>query len=234
MFLSRSRNLDAMKVAALFSGGKDSTYAIYLAQQRGWDVTRLITIVPVKGESYMFHVPNIGLTGLLAEALGMEHVSFETEGVEEKELEDLRKALEGHDVEGILTGAIASDYQSIRIDRLCFDLGMRSFSPMWRWSQMMVLEDMVRAGFKVMIVGVYAEGLTESWLGRILDEKALEELADLSEKYGINISGEGGEFETLVVDGPNFHKKLEIVRSGKQWHGNSGELKVAEARLVLK
>lgn len=221
-----------MNVAALFSGGKDSTYAIYLAQQRGWTVGPLISIIPELGESYMFHVPNIGLAEILAQAMGIEHISFSTKGEEEKELEDLRDALEGHGVSGILTGAIASDYQSTRIDRLCHELGMPSFSMLWRWNQRHVLEDMAAAGFRTIIVGVYAEGLGEEWLGRELDEKALGELDEIAERYSINISGEGGEFETLVLDGPNFLKSLEIVDSVKHWKGTRGELVINEASLA--
>ena len=223
-----------MKVAALFSGRKGSTYAIYLAQQRGWTVGPLITLVPEHGESYMFHVPNIKWTGMLAEAMGLGHEEFTTPGEEEEELKDLRIALADRDIAGVLTGAIASDYQSTRIDRLCHELGMKSFSPLWRWEQRHVLDDMAAAGFKTIIVGVYAEGLGEEWLGRELDADALKELDKISEKYGINISGEGGEFETLVIDGPNFLKKFEIIESIKHWDGTRGELIIKEARLVSK
>ncbi|MFO7618391.1 MAG: TIGR00289 family protein [Thermoplasmata archaeon] len=221
-----------MNVAALFSGGKDSTYAIYLAQSRGWDVTKLVTMVPVKEESHMFHVPNINLCGMLAEAMGIPHVAFPTVGEEEKELEDLRKALAGLDVRGIVSGAIASDYQHTRIDRICQELGMVSFSPIWRWRQEFVLQDIIAAGFKVMIVGVYADGLGKEWLGRIIDNQSLKELATLSEKNRMNVSGEGGEFETLVLDGPNFMKRLEIIESESTWDGTRGELKITKARLV--
>ena len=223
-----------MKVAALFSGGKDSAYAIYLAQQRGWNVDPAITLVPEHGESYMFHLPNIHLAGMLAGAMGLRHLEFTTEGKEEDELEDLKIALANHEVAGVLTGAIASDYQSTRIDRLCHELGMRSFSPLWRWDQRMVLEDMVLAGFKTVIVGVYAEGLGEDWLGRELDESALKELDAIAVKYGINISGEGGEFETLVVDGPNYLRRVEIVDSEVLWEGTHGELRIKDAILVPK
>ncbi len=232
--MRKSTHLGLMNVAALFSGGKDSTYAIYLAQQRGWTVGPLISIIPEHGESYMFHVPNIHLTEMLAEAMRLRHVKFTTEGKEEEELDDLKIALADRDVAGVLTGAIASDYQTTRIDRLCHELGMRSFSPMWRWKQRHVLQDMAAAGFKTIIVGVYAEGLDESWLGREIDETALKELDVISEKYGINISGEGGEFETLVIDGPNFFKKLEIIDSIRHWEGIRGELIIKKSKLVDK
>ena len=223
-----------MNVAALFSGGKDSTYAIHLAQSRGWEVTKLITMVPEKGESHMFHIPNIGLCGMLAEAMGIPHLTFPTAGEEEKELDDLRKALTGVDVQGIVSGAIASDYQHARIDRICHELGLVSFSPIWRWKQEDVLQGIISAGFRVMIVGVYADGMGEEWLGRILDKESLRELAALSEKNRMNISGEGGEFETLVLDGPGFLKRLEVVESEVAWDGARGERKVKSARIVNK
>lgn len=223
-----------MNVAALFSGGKDSTYAIYLAQMRGWDVSRLITMVPEKDESYMFHIPNVHLCGLLAEAMGIPHIEVATAGEEEKELEDLRKAFTGLGVDGIVSGAIASDYQHTRIDRLCHGLGMRAFSPLWRWDQMNVLEGVVASGFRVIIVGVYADGLGKEWLGRALDTAALLELQKLADKNRMNISGEGGEFETLVLDGPNFAKRLEILESEIVWNGTRGEYIVKKARLVEK
>ena len=226
--------LPLMKVAALFSGGKDSTYAIYLAQQRGWTIDPLISIVPEHGESYMFHIPNIHLAEMLAEAMRLRHVEFTTEGKEEEELDDLKIAIADRDIAGVLTGAIASDYQTTRIDRLCHELGMRSFSPLWRWNQRHVLEDMAAAGFKTIIVGVYADGLGEDWLGREREENALKELDVIAKKHGINISGEGGEFETLVIDGPNFYKQLEIVDSVKHWNGIRGELIIKKARLVHK
>ncbi len=220
-----------MKVAALFSGGKDSTYAIHLAQQRGWDVSILVSMFPDADDSYMFHVPNIHLTPMLAEAMNVDFLKRQTSGEKERELEDLKEALASLEVDGVITGAIASVYQASRVDRICFELGLRSFNPLWRWDQRAVLDGQVGAGFKVMVVGVYADGLDEDWLGRILDDDAIAELEKIAVEKGINISGEGGEFETLVVDGPNFLKRLEILDSKIVWHGQSGEMVVTLACL---
>jgi diphthine-ammonia ligase len=223
-----------MKVAALFSGGKDSVYAIYLAQQRGWEIATLVTLMPKRGDSYMFHIPNIHLAPMLAKALGIKIITYGTEGNEETEFEDLKSALTDLDVDGVLTGAIASDYQATRIDRLCHQLDLVCHSPLWRWDQGAVLKDVVDAGFEAMVVGVYAEGLDEKWLGRILDPNAIIYLEALAESHGINISGEGGELETLVLDGPNFLKRVDVLKSDIYWHGYSGELHVSRATLVEK
>jgi diphthine-ammonia ligase len=224
----------SMKVAALFSGGKDSVYAIYLAQQRGWEVSALVSLFPKRDDSYMFHVPNIRLAPVLAQAMDIPIKVCETEGREGAELVDLKHALSDLDVDGVLTGAIASDYQATRIDRTCHELGLVCFSPLWRWRQRDVLEDVVLAGFKVMVIGVYAEGLGREWLGRVLDNASINELEALAKRHGINVSGEGGELETLVLDGPNFDKRLNIRESEILWSGNGGEVRVTDAALTEK
>lgn len=219
-----------MKVAALFSGGKDSTYALYVAQQRGWTVGYLVSVFPLK-DSFMFHVPNIHFTPLLSKALGIPLVAGEGGKEELKVLSDLLKPL---DVDGVVTGAIASDFQFTRINRVCYDLGLRLFSPLWRREEEAVLADEVDAGFEIRIVGVSAEGMNSSFLGRKLDGAMISQLLSLREEYGINLSGEGGEYETLVVDGPNFRSRMKILEAKTQWDGKRGTLEILEAALESK
>ncbi len=215
-----------MRLAALFSGGKDSAFAIYIAQQYGWEITHLVTLVSKSQESYMFHVPNIHLVDALADAMNIPLIKHETAGEKEEELEDLKAALSIPGIDGVLTGAIASDYQWSRINRVCHDLNLRVFSPLWRKDHAMLVKDMIDAGFEIMVVGVYAYGLDERWLGRILDKEAFEELLALKERYGISPAGEGGEFETLVPNAPHFEKRLVVEKMEKEWHRDSGSVRV--------
>jgi diphthine-ammonia ligase len=220
-----------MRVAALFSGGKDSMFAVYIAQQYGWDVTSLVTVYPKVQDSWMFHSLNIYLAELLAEALDIPLVKKFTQGEKETELKDLEALLQGLDVDGVISGAIASEYQRTRIERICDELGMKSFTPLWHKNQELLLRDQRSAGFHSIIVGVFAEGFDASWLGRPLDEEAIDALVRLHEKYGINIAGEGGEYETLVLDGPLFTKKLVIDESVKEWNRDHGTVTVRFAHL---
>ncbi len=220
-----------MDLAALFSGGKDSTYALYLAQQRGWAVKYLVAAVPSEN-SFLFHVPNIHLTSLHSEAMGIPLKQFKVSGDEEEELTALRDTLKELDVEGLVTGAIASDYQWSRFNRIGEEIGLKVFSPLWRKDQKRVLEDIISAGFEVIVVGVSAEGLDESWLGRTIDEECLRDLEKVEQDKGINISGEGGEYETLVLNAPNFAKRLEIKDSEKEWDGKRGVLRIGTAVLA--
>ena len=220
-----------MRVAALFSGGKDSAFAIYIAQQYGWDVTNLVTLYPENQDSWMFHSINIHLTELLADSLKIPLVKKTTQGEKETELNDLETLLQSLSIDGVISGAIASEYQRTRIEKIGHNLGIKTFTPLWHKNQELLLRDQVKAGFKSIIVGVFAEGFDETWLGRPLDEDTIDDLVCLHEKYGINIAGEGGEFETLVLDGPIFTKKLVIDDYKKQWNRDSGTYQVQQAHL---
>lgn len=221
-----------MRLAALFSGGKDSTYAIYLLQQQGWTVDRLLTVVPGNAESYMYHVPNIEWTRLQAEAMGIEQRFEDSDGRTEDEVRDLERMMAEEDSDGFVSGAIASDFQWSRINGVCHRLGRPLFSPLWRKDQRMLLEDMLEAGFRIIITGVYAEGLDESWLGLEIDPDVLLRLDALRERYGVSVTGEGGELETFVLDGPNFSKTVEVRDARRSWSRDSGTYEITEASLV--
>jgi len=221
-----------MRISALFSGGKDSAYALYLLQQQGWEVRSLLTVIPRRDDSHMYHCPNITWTNLQAEALGIPHRTAESEGVEESELADLERLMEGEEVDGFVSGAIASDYQWARINEICHRLRKPLFSPLWRKDQGMVFQDMLQAGFRIVISGVCAPGLDETWLGREVDEVTLPELSGLAAKHRFSVSGEGGELETYVIDAPNFSKAVEIADSEKRMGRDSGALVIRRATLV--
>ncbi len=223
-----------MKVASLFSGGKDSVYATYLSLKEGFEVTNLVSMISENKDSWMFHSVNIHLTDLQAEAMNIPIVKVNTKGEKEKELVDLEERLATLDIDGVVSGAIASSYQKDRIDKICERLGLKSFTPLWNKNQESLLQELVEEGFKVLIVGVFAEGFNASWLGRKIDKKTIEDLKKIKDKYLINIAGEGGEFETLVVDGPCFSKKLALDETENIWRRDSGRLIVKKAHLTKK
>lgn len=226
-----------MNVAVLFSGGKDSTMAVYAALDAKEDVMYLLSMKSRNDESYMFHVPNIHITDLLAEALDIPIMSVETDGIKEEELEDLRTAFENLKdlgVEAIYTGALYSVYQKSRIEKLGSEVGLEIISPYWHVDELEYMRKIVSLGFKIMICGVAAWGLDESWLGRIIDDETIDELVKLNEKYHVDIAFEGGEAETLAIDGPIFKKRLEILKYKKEWHLDSGVYIIEDATLQEK
>lgn len=220
----------AMKVAALFSGGKDSSYAVFVARHYAWEVTHLVTAFSESPESYMYHVPAIELTRLASQAIGLPLVEVVTPPEPEKELIPLRDTLAGLGIDGIISGALASEYQRRRLDQICDDIGIKSFAPLWHKNPKDLLCEMVDEGFEIMIVGCSAEGLDERWLGRVLDQKALAELDRLHDKYGIHVAGEGGEYESMVLYGPHMKKRIRVEYE-KEWRVHSGKIIVKNAWL---
>jgi diphthine-ammonia ligase len=226
-----------MRLGVLFSGGKDSTLALHLAAEKE-EIACLITVVSKNPESYMFHTPNINITALQAEALGLPLVSVVTEGQKEAELADLEKAIaeakSKFQIDGVVTGAVESVYQSSRVQRICNRLDVWCFNPLWKHDQKALLETLVQKQFKVVISGVFAYPLDEKWLGQQIDTPVIARLVKLQGQYGISPSGEGGEIETTVLDAPMFKNRIEILDSAVEAKGNSGVFIIKQARLVPK
>jgi len=203
-----------MRLGALSSSGKDSILALYLMQKQGHEINCLITLVSKNPDSYMFHTANINLSSLQAEAMNIPIIEKETLGEKEKELEDLKKALEEakekYAIEGVVTGALFSEYQKSRIEKVCKSSGLKVFSPLWHKEPEEELKELVKEDFEVIITVVAAEGLDKSWLGKKIDYKMIDELKKLK---NISIIGEGGEYESLVLDAPMFKKKIKIIDS---------------------
>ena len=219
-----------MKCAVLFSGGKDSTYTAYLAKKKGYTISCLISIIYDNPESYMFHTPSISNTEKQAESMNIPIIKWYTKGEKELELVDLenaiKKAIDQYNIETIVTGAIQSVYQASRIQKICDKLSINCFNPLWQKNQIQLLQELVENKFEIIIIGVFAYPLDEKWLGRKIDKKFIEDVKKLQEKYDINPAGEGGEFETFVVNCPLFEKKLKISDKGIIGKKNSWKMEI--------
>ncbi|MEZ3115264.1 diphthine--ammonia ligase [Halobaculum sp. MBLA0147] len=230
---------------SLFSGGKDSSWALYRALESDLPVGRLLTVHPGE-DSYMYHVPETGLATLAAESVGIELVEVDPDdfaaestvdaGAQgDRELEPMEAALERLAAErplaGVTAGAVESEFQTSRIEGMCDRLGIELFAPLWQEDPVALAEAMLDAGFEITILQVAAAGLDESWLGRTLDHEALAELIELREQYGVHPLGEGGEFETFVTDGPHMDREIELTYE-TEWDGTRGRIVVTDAKLA--
>ena len=204
-----------MKLGILFSGGKDSAYSAWLAKEYGYELTCLISIFSENQESYMFHTPSIKQVKKQAEGMEIPLIIQKTEGNKEEELKDLEKAIkkakQKYKIEGIVTGAIQSIYQSLRIQKICNKLNLECFNPIWQKNEEEYLAELIQNKFKVILTGVFAYPLNESWLGKEINREFINELKKINQTYKINIAGEGGEYETFVLNCPLFKKELKII-----------------------
>ena len=222
-----------MKLASLYSGGKDSTYAIYLAERMGHEVTHLLTVIPSGEDALFFHYPNAWITALQAEAMEKEHMVIESSVGREAELEALGKLLDTvvGNVEGVVVGALASRFQYEAFKKICGERGLDIIAPLWGKDPLKLLKEVIAEGFEVIITGVAAAGLGEELLGARLTPHVVKLIEALGRSMGVHPGGEGGEFETLVLDSPLFKKRIEILSSEKVWEGDRGILYIRKARL---
>ncbi|MCX9082733.1 MAG: TIGR00289 family protein [Candidatus Methanoperedens sp.] len=222
-----------MKLAALISGGKDSSFAIYKALQEGHKVTDLLTIISANEDSYMFHSANIQLTELISQACEIPLTRQLSAGEKEKELLDLKKAISSVEVDGVAVGAIESEYQASRVRNICDELGLEMYAPLWHREPLGLLREMIPL-MDIRMVKVAAAGMDESWLGRIFGEHMIRDLLALNRKYRVHIAGEGGEYESLVLDAPFYKKKIHLLETQNIWMGDHGIMKVVQAELKEK
>ena len=228
-----------MRLAALFSGGKDSTYSLLRAREMGHEISCLVTMHPAADDSQLFHYPNSRLTGYLAESMRIPLVEYSvgrnTKNDETQALERaVRQARAEYAIDGILYGGIASSFQKEAFEEVCRSTGLLPLAPLWHVEAWRYMNELIDRGFKIMIVSVSAMGLGEQWLGTVLNKESLEKLSMLSKKNGFNLNFEGGEGETLVIDCPLFSRRLEIRQAKTRWDGQRGIFEIREAALVEK
>lgn len=205
-----------MKIGALFTGGKDSTYSAFLASKEN-QLVCFMNMYSENKDSYMFHTVGDKLLEMQADSISVPLERHKTKGIKEEELSDLRDFISDikvrYGIEGIVSGALASEYQYNRINAILKDLKLASITPLWHVNVEEYLRDLINNGFHAMIVSVSADGLDESWLGKEINSENLAKLVELSRKYRFNLGFEGGEAETAVLDGPNFKYRIKIEKS---------------------
>ncbi|MBU2522966.1 MAG: diphthine--ammonia ligase [Nanoarchaeota archaeon] len=229
-----------MRLGILFSGGKDSAYAAYLAKKEDNDIICLINIISENKSSYMFHTPSVDKAVDQAQAMGINIIVCSTKGEKEKELRDLedaiKKAIKRYGIEGLVTGALASNYQAERIQKICDKLKIKCINPLWKKDADKYWDDLLKEDFEIMIIGVASDGLGKEWLGRIVDKEALAKLKKMSKKYLFHIGFEGGEAETFVLDCPLFLRKLQVSEGKVHWNkkDKTGTYEIQKLKLMPK
>jgi diphthine-ammonia ligase len=201
-----------MKLAVLFSGGKDSSLALHKVLKKGDEVLYLLNIFSKNEDSFMFHKQDFGLLEAQVKRLGIKMISVDSKGRKEEELDDLRKLIGKvkDDVEGIVVGGIASSYQGTRVRKICDEFRLKFVAPLLDYESEKLWEELLDEGFEVVMIKIACNGIGEEWLGRVINEEALVELKGLAEKYKFRLDFEGGEAESCVLNMPGYSSRIEI------------------------
>jgi len=210
-----------MKLVALTSGGKDSILSIQKALDEGHEVTHMVTVVPENKESYMFHSANLGAVKVMADRAGMEYLEIQSKGKKEEEIIDMKQGMKNLHADGIIAGAIASEYQRSRVNAVSKELGMQMYAPLWGKVPDEVVEE-VATRMDARIVVTAADGLGENVLGKRIDNSLIRVLKSVEAKRRIHIAGEGGEYESLVFNAPFFSSPLNADEPVISMHGTVG------------
>ncbi|XP_008217510.1 diphthine--ammonia ligase [Nasonia vitripennis] len=226
-----------MKVVALISGGKDSCFNMMQCIAAGHDIVALANLYPVgkdELDSYMFQTVGHQGVEFMGEAMGLPLYREPTFGkskmqekhylpTEDDEVEDLyrllKKVKDREDIQAVASGAILSDYQRIRVENVCSRLGLVSLSYLWRRDQEQLLKEMIECSVNAVIIKVASLGLEPRHLGKSISEMQ-PHLAKMKEKYGLNVCGEGGEYETFTLDCPLYIKSIVIDEYESVVHSN--------------
>ena len=225
-----------MKLAALFSGGKDSTYSIFLAKKQGHEIKCLLSVFPKSDESHLLHHPNLQWTHLQSQSMQIPQLTIKSEFDEtDNEINSLEKiliqAMEKYQIEGLVHGGIQSQFQKEKFENLCNKLNLKSIAPLWNRNPLEYMNELISSNFVFIITSVSSGGLDDSWLGKIITKNDIDTLYALSQKFGFNLNFEGGEAETFVVDCSLFSHPIKIIQGKKIWDGYRGRFEIVDARL---
>ncbi|MEM3449746.1 MAG: diphthine--ammonia ligase [Nitrososphaerales archaeon] len=220
------------RAIVLSSGGKDSILALHKAWELGVKIIGIITMLPKDPNSMLYHTHNVKHVKSIAESIGINWYGFEAEKEEEEKA--LERALKKLKVDLLISGCIASKYQKDRFNNIAESVNMKHFTPLWNMKAYDIFKEIISMRMDVMIISVAAYGLDENWLGRHLTKENINELLRLSEKYRFNPIGEGGDYDSFVLDAPLYKNKLIPLKVIKKWEKDSGALEIQELMIVEK
>jgi len=225
-----------MKLAALFSGGKDSTYSIFLAKKQGHEIKCLLSVFPKSDESHLLHYPNLQWTSLQSQSMQIPQLVIHSESDQtDNELKSLEKILLqsiiDYQIEGIVHGGIQSHFQKEKFENLCDKLHLKSFTPLWNLDPLEYMHELISSNFSFIITSVSSGGLDDFWLGKVITKNDVDVLYALSQKFGFNLNFEGGEAETFVINCSLFSHPIKILQEKKTWDGYRGRFEIVDARL---
>ena len=225
-----------MRVSCLVSGGKDSIYALWHAFHQ-YEVVSIINFVSDNSESLLFHIPNSKYVSLIAEMFSLPLISVKLKSDDIKEeIEQLITAICKSETEAIITGGIRSEFQRYHFNRAALLANVKCFNPLWRLSPELIIQDLINNRFEIILISVSSMGLDQNFLGKRLTPRLISKIREKSHGSDLAITGEGGEYESFVLDAPFFPSRRVIQESQIRWDEfrEEGSLEIISATLEHK
>lgn len=229
-----------MNVAILYSGGKDSTFALQHAKQKGWNVQYLLSVKPTRKDCFLFHYATVEQTKHIAEMLEIPHHLLSCSVADPKQEADIvkqfvEKQQQTTKIDAMILGGTGLQETQIKsIQEALMPMGIEVFAAHAGEEHDLVVDEMLNAGYEIMITQVAGEGLMQ-WLGKTITKDNFQEIKADSIKYGFHVGGEGGYYDTLIVNAPFFTKRLEVTEFDIVKNDECcGHIVIKQARLIEK
>lgn len=203
-----------MKVFSSWSGGKECNLATYKAISQGHEVLYLLNFISEDGERSRSHGTKASVLALQAEAIGIPLIQVKTSWENyEKNFKKVVRELRDKGIEGGVFGDIDLEEHREWVERVCSEVGIKAFLPLWGIKPEELIEELLKLKFKAMVI---ATRLEEGLLGKVLDKALVRQIS----KLGSHPCGESGEYHTFVTDGPIFRKALKVTRGERKERDN--------------
>jgi uncharacterized protein (TIGR00290 family) len=222
-----------MKVAASWSGGKDSCFACYKAFQKGYDISQLLIMMSDPSKSSFHNAPS-EILDAQSKAIGIPIVKWiTTPSAYEQNFKKALLQMKAKGIKGLVTGDIhdIDMHEAGWLDRVCKEVGLQPVKPLWHRDTQRILNEFIKEGFKAIIIRIKTDVLGMEWLGRQVNNEFFDDLLAFSK---VDPCGERGEFHTFVTDGPLFNKRIEILESEKIRLNSYGILEIKRFEVKSK
>jgi len=204
------------QVFTSWSGGKDCCFACHQAIVSGLKVRFLANMITEDGKRSWTHGLSAELLEVQSQAIGIPLIQRRTTMANyETEFKDMLLALKPEGVRGGVFGDIDLEEHRQWTNRICQQVDIIPYLPLWGQSQEAILKDFTGLGFEAIVVVARADLFSREWLGRKINLDFLSHLSELKRTNEIQLCGEAGEYHTFVTDGPLFNQRIEILETNK-------------------
>jgi diphthine-ammonia ligase len=208
-----------MKLFVLWSGGKDCMLALHrIIQDKQHEVSYLVNMCDTDGGHSRSHGICKQLIAQQASSMGIDIMQPESDFVSyETCFKIVIASLKEKGITGGIFGDIYLQPHRDWIERVCSEMNIQPFFPLWKNNTIDLIHEFIDSGFKAIIISVNAQYIQQSWLGRDIDMNFLHDILELK---NIDPCAENGEYHSFVYDGPIFREPVVFSKRRQYFKDN--------------